>query len=306
MPSTLEAEDIHTDILCEILLNKKQALMHIEFQKKRDGKMGKRLWDYNVRATLKYDWPVWSYVIYLTPDSAVEAFYSRTFPDGRTIHNFHFSVIKLWEIPTQELLKAGLSELAPLLVLTREGQHREVVETAIELLDPPEGERKDELLVLAYGLASLILTNEADQEWLAWRFGMLYEILKDTRAFRDLAKMGLDEGLRQGIQQGLQQAQVQALENERADVLKIIEARFVDPVLVEQARVQVAGIGDLEMLRDVLVKVALLQKPEEVVPLLKQFAPAESRPVLEQHSQTRSASVRKRATSTRKPRKKAE
>lgn len=75
---------------------------------------------------------------------------------------------------------------------------------------------------------------------------------------------------------------------------------------VEQARVQMAGISDLEMLRDMLVKIALLQKPEEVVPLLGQLAPARSEQALERQASARSAPVRKRAAGTRRPRKKAE
>jgi hypothetical protein len=160
----LEDETIYSDVLCEIKVNGQKGLLHIEFQKKRDSNMAKRLWEYNVRPTLKYKCPVWSYVIYLTKDSVVAPFYRQTFPDGREIHHFNFTAIKLWEIPTQELLEMGLSDLAPLLVLTREGCKREVIEKAIELLDPPEGERKSELLTLTYGLASLILNDEVDQD----------------------------------------------------------------------------------------------------------------------------------------------
>ena len=271
----LEDETIYSDILCEVKVNGQKGLLHVEFQKKRDSNMAQRLWKYNVRATLKYKCPVWSYVIYLTKDSAVEPFYSQTFLDGREIHHFNFSVIKLWEIPTQELLEIGLSDLAPLLVLTREGRNREVVEKAIELLDPPEGERKSELLTLTYGLASLIFNHEADQDWLVWRFGMLYEILKDTRAFRELAKEGLAEGLKEGLAEGLKEGLKEGLEEGqikgfRLAVLDIIEMRFADRELVEAARSQVETLKDEQTLRHLVGKVAMLQQPEELAPLLAQ------------------------------------
>ena len=112
--TTLEAEDIYTDILCEVLSNGEKALLHVEFQKKRDSHMAERLWAYNVRATLKYKCTVWSCVIYLTKDSTIDAYYCKTWPGGgRLIYRFDFSVVKMWEILKQELLAERLSDLAP-------------------------------------------------------------------------------------------------------------------------------------------------------------------------------------------------
>ena len=289
----LEDETIYSDILCEVQIKGRKALLHVEFQKKRDSNMAERLWQYNVRATLKYKCPVWSYVIYLTKDSVVKPFYSQTFLDGPEIHHFNFSVIKLWEIPTQELLEAGLSDLAPLLTLTREGQRREVVERAIEILDPQEGERKSELLTLTYGLASLIFNTEADQDWLVWRFSMLYEILKDTRAFRELAKEGLEEGLKEGRREGLKEGLEEGIKKGliggiRLSVLDMIEARFADQALVESARSQVNMLDDEQTLRHLVGQVVLLQKPEELAPLLAQcITDASTSPLSEELSHAR-------------------
>lgn len=278
--TTLEAEDIYTDILCEVLLHGQMALLHVEFQKKRDSSMAERLWSYNVRATLKYKCPVWSCVIYLTKDSTVSTPYCKIWPDdNRTIHQFHFSIVKLWELSTQGLLEEGLPDLAPLLVLTREGKSREVIETAITLLDPPEKLPKRELLALTYGLASLVFSEEADQEWLAWRFSMLYDILKDTRAFHDMEKRAREEATKaaqQAIQEKAQAAQEKAqqasLRDIRLVILEVVEGRFADALLVEQARASLERLDDLETLRQLVVKVALAQKAEEVSALLEQIA----------------------------------
>ncbi|HEU5379969.1 MAG TPA: Rpn family recombination-promoting nuclease/putative transposase [Ktedonobacteraceae bacterium] len=47
----LDEEELYSDILCEIKLYGEKAMLHIEFQKKRDSHMAERLWKYNVRAT---------------------------------------------------------------------------------------------------------------------------------------------------------------------------------------------------------------------------------------------------------------
>jgi predicted transposase YdaD len=272
----LAGKEIFCDILCEIRINGRKALLHIEFQKKRDGKMAERLWKYNMDATIKYKCPVWSCVIYLAKDSTVAEVFSKNFPDGRAIHRFNFSVIKMWDVPTEELLCTGRSGLAPLLVLTQNGQRPEVIEQAITLLDPSDGNRKSELLTLTYGLASLILVDQADQDWLKRRFNMLYEILKDTPAFRDIAEYGRSEGLKKGRQEGLQQGLQEGLqqggaENLHLAIVSVVEARFSDPILVEQVRARVANINDLVILRDLVGKVALLATPEGVGPLLTEY-----------------------------------
>ena len=211
--SELDGEPLYTDMLYDVLLEGKQALLHIEFQRRRDSKMAQRLWEYNVRATLQYKCPVWSCVIYLKKDSTVaKPVLTQGLPNGRAIHRFDFEVIRLWEIPTKELEQKGLEGLLPLLPLTREGARREVVEEAIVGLAPAGEEPKAELLALTYGLASLAFQNEADQEWLNRRFAMLYDILLETRAYRELTKEsrkeGIEEGLKKGRKEGIEKKEL--------------------------------------------------------------------------------------------------
>lgn len=275
----LGGKEIFCDILCEVRIKGKKAYLHIEFQKKRDPTMAERLWKYNMDATIKYRCPVWSCVIYLTKDSTIAEIFGKDFPDGRIIHRFHFSVIKMWDIPTEELLHTGRSGLAPLLVLTREGQRPEVIEQAIALLDPLDGERKGELLMLTYGLASLILVEKTAQDWLERTFGMLYDILKDTPAFQKIANEGRLAGLQEGHQAGLQEGrQAGVQEGLRLTIVDMVEARFGDETLVEQARAHVAKITDVDTLRCLVVKIAQFTTPTEVELLLAHY----EQPVAEQ------------------------
>ena len=84
--------------------------------------MAERLWEYNVKTSVKYKSSVLSVVIYLRDDGKVaKAPFTRKLSSGRRIHNFDFDVVKLWEIPTEYFQKEGLIGLLPLLPLTREG-----------------------------------------------------------------------------------------------------------------------------------------------------------------------------------------
>ncbi|MBA2284669.1 MAG: hypothetical protein H0W02_04240 [Ktedonobacteraceae bacterium] len=47
------------------------AVLHIEFQRYRDGDMARRMWEYNVLATCNLKLPVISIVIYLIRDGQI-------------------------------------------------------------------------------------------------------------------------------------------------------------------------------------------------------------------------------------------
>lgn len=259
--SELDGEPLYTDMLYDVLQEGKPSLLHIEFQRRRDAKMAERLWEYNVRATIQYKCPVWSCVIYLKKDSTVaRSSLTKEMPDGRAVHRFDFDVIRLWEIPTRELKQKKLDGLLPLLPLTRDGAQRKVVEEVIAGLAPAGQEPKAELLVLTYGLASLALENEADQEWLDRRFSMLYDILRETRAFRELTKDSRQEGIEEGRKEGIEEGKVEAL---REALLTMVQARFSNPKIARLAKGQASTIDDPAVLQDLIVKVGLARTLEE-------------------------------------------
>lgn len=268
----LDGEPIHADYLYEITLQGKSCLLHIEFQRSRDSKMAERLWEYNVRASLQYGYPVWSCVIYLKKENTrAEPFLIRELPNGKVIHRFVFDIIRLWEIPTQELMEKRLIGLVPLLVLTKDGARREVIEEAITILNPPGEEPKAELLALTYGFASLVFKSGEDQEWLKWRFSMLDDILSETEAFQEIArkghekglKEGLKEGLREGLKEGIKEGKLQA---RRQTLCDIVQERF--PELTLLAASQTEATNDTDLLRRLTVKISITQSVKDAEQLL--------------------------------------
>ena len=259
----LENETLYADLLLNIRLNWQPILLHIEFQRNRDSKMAERLWQYNLKANLKYKCPIWTVVIYLKDDGTVaETPLIRELPNGQAVHRFDFGVIKLWEIPAKELKQKGLVGLLPLLPLTQGGARREIIEETIVELAPPGEEPKAELLTLTYGLASLALENQADQEWLIRRFTKMYDMLRETRAYREMTKEsreeGLQEGLEKGLQEGLEKGKLEAL---RQTLLHVVQSRF--PKIARLAKGQAAIIDDPEVLDALIVKMSIAQTREE-------------------------------------------
>lgn len=82
---------IDIDILCEVMLNGQRVAFHLEFQRYRDLDMAKRVLEYNVFASCKFDCTVISFVIYLKKDgNIIESPLILTLPDDREILRIQF------------------------------------------------------------------------------------------------------------------------------------------------------------------------------------------------------------------------
>src|SRR5437588_8874914 len=197
-PPNLNNREIEADVLYQITLFDLLCLVHIEFQSYSDETMAKRMWEYNALATFSYNCPTYSFVIYLKKCEVTEPYFKWKFPNGKVVHDFQFTVIKLWEIPPEILKQTGLVGIFPLMVLAQNGKRPEVVEEVITSIESYGGKSSSELLSLTYILASLVFKKEADRNWLKRRFGMLQDILRDTWAYKEIMQEGLEKGLEKG------------------------------------------------------------------------------------------------------------
>lgn len=128
----LQKDPVRADLMYTVERKGRQIAFHVEFQKKHDDNMDRRVWEYNVLTCVRTGLPVYSVVIYLVPDdSVVEPPYTVELAPGEIVHHFVFGNIKLWEIPHEVLLNLHLPGLLPLLPLTQGGDQREVAEQMI-------------------------------------------------------------------------------------------------------------------------------------------------------------------------------
>lgn len=109
---------------------------------------------------------------------------------------------------------------------------------------------------------------------------MLYDILRETRAFQEMAKEGrregveqgkregMEQGKREGMQQGLQQGMQQGIKNLRQVAENLVATRFSNPTLTTRARKYLATLDDAQTLQELIVNLAIAQTPEDVRQLL--------------------------------------
>jgi hypothetical protein len=98
----------------------KDAIIHAEYQRRRDENMGRRMWEYNAATSFLTGLPVFSYAIYLwKQNNIIEPPYIIE-EDGEVIHRFYYKNILLWKEKPETLLQSGLTGMLPLLPLMKD------------------------------------------------------------------------------------------------------------------------------------------------------------------------------------------
>src|SRR5436305_8692921 len=267
-----ESVSIYADESHEAMVDDELVLYHLEIQSGPDSDMAQRLLEYNVLAYRRYKCPVSSYVIYLRKGGErPQPPLVRMLPDGREILRFAYTDIELPCYTPGEIFATGLRGLFPLIPFSTDGARREVIEDIIARLLPAHDTMNKELLTLTRLFASLAFgeEDEANQQWLIRRFAVFQDVLRSSPAFRQIfaegqeegREVGLQKGLEEGCKKGREEARQELAESLRADLLNVVQQRF--PKLRAFARREAGLIESPEILKDLLLKVALAQTVEE-------------------------------------------
>lgn len=115
-------------------------IQHLDFQSGPDASVPRRTHGYNALLEERHELPVESVVVLLRPQanlSAINGVYERSLPGaaGPYLH-FRYRVIRVWELPVETVLKAGISvlPLAPISAV-RENELPAVIERMKQRLD---------------------------------------------------------------------------------------------------------------------------------------------------------------------------
>jgi len=177
--------------------------------------------------------------------------YVEATDQGEPARLFYYLTIKLWEVPTQELLQSGLVGLFPLLPLAKDGKQDHVVE---KMIDGIATAGQWHLLPLSKVIAGLVFTDDVEYQQMLRRFTMFDDILEESRVYQDI--------LRKGVVKGVEQGTKQELARDRQTVLAIIRGRFPD--LLNVTKQYIDGVQDPEQLQNLVIKISLAQDSHEV------------------------------------------
>ena len=178
-PTELLLEPIRTDSL--IFLESNDLILHIEFQTDPKDDIPFRMLDYRTRLYRMYPHKqVYQVVIYLRKTNS-DLTKINQFEIPGTIHRYN--VIRLWELPTEQLLQSP--GLLPFAVLTNTDNQENVLSNVAQQIDKISDYRKRSNIAASTGiLAGLVLNKTIIQTLLN------EEIMKESVIYQDILAEG--------------------------------------------------------------------------------------------------------------------
>jgi predicted transposase/invertase (TIGR01784 family) len=186
-PSELSLEPIRADTL--IFLESEELILHIEFQTEPKEDIPYRMLDYATRLYRRYpDKPIHQVVIYLRKSDSPKV-RQNDYKQGKTSHQFE--VIRLWEQPSEPLLKAP--GLFPFAILAQaEKQENSLRQIAQEIEQISDSREQSNLAASTAILAGLVLEKDIIQRLLR------KDIMKESVIYQEIWSEGLQEGRQEG------------------------------------------------------------------------------------------------------------
>jgi hypothetical protein len=102
--------------------------------------------------------------------------------------------------------------------------------------------------------ASLVLTSEADHEWLERSFAMYKDIIEESWLYQ------------KNLQKGVEKERQETLQRVRQILLTIVQGRF--PEMTDLMRTRAETIEDPDVLQDLIVKISLAHDIQEALQVL--------------------------------------
>ncbi|MBC8141125.1 MAG: hypothetical protein H7Y38_06760 [Armatimonadetes bacterium] len=188
--------------------------LHVELESGHTGsELPRRLHEYSVLAQMRHKLLFRSVAVLLTKGAnspQITGLYEQRLPDGTLVDTFHYDVVRVYNIPTEELLSAGLSvvPLAPLgaFKVKPEAELPYIIERMAARFKS-EATDEDELRKL-WGASWLLVSTRHSPE-LAERLvrGAMKSMLtmEDLPLYSYLTKKGQAKGLAEGQAKGVRQ-----------------------------------------------------------------------------------------------------
>ena len=238
-PTELSLEPIRADSL--IFLQSEDIILHIEFQTSVSEDIPFRMADYFIRIYRSFpEKQIYQVVIYLKKTNS-ELAQIDSFRLPQMEHRYN--VIRLWEIPTTELL--GSTGLLPLAVLSQTQDPSKVLTEVAKKIESIEDERERNNLATSTAIiAGLVLDKMTIKRLLR------NEIMKESVIYQEIEAIGEAKGLKQGLEQGLEQGKQQEAVNL---ILKLLQRRVGELPQEIITQIHNLSLEELENLAEVLL-----------------------------------------------------
>jgi len=223
-------------------------LLHVEFQAQHDESLPRRIYAYNAALTAKHDVPVASVAVLISPAANARNLTGelRLAPPLGRAWAFPYTVVRLWQLPTEPFL-TGAPQLLPLALLT-DVDAGEVMRTAERV--------HDRLLALNDpALTDTLMTT------LTLLLPARYDDMTAQQIIDGLGIRGLEQnpGIKAWIDRGRVEGREEAV---RAMILRQGTARFGKPT--KRVAAKLAAVTDPVALEDLGVRLLTVPSWKEL------------------------------------------
>lgn len=242
--SDLATVSTEADRLIEAL-GEPSYVAHLEFQTGHDGAaVPERLLRYNSIALMKTGKPVLSFVLLLRPDADSPRLTGQLTvarPDGSAYLSFEYGVVRLWQVPVESILRAGLATLPLALLADFAATTPEHVVAQMEARLEAEApvEAREELWATTYLLSGVRFAPEQSVALLRKAVAQM----KESSTYQQILLEGLQVGRQEGEAIGI-------LRGERDAFLRIAIRRFGPPDSTILGIVEKASLSRLQAWMD--------------------------------------------------------
>lgn len=205
-PEIAMEPELEMDSLFRVTYQGQPCLVNVEIQSSLDDEMPRRLFKYGARASIVYDLPVISLVVWLFKRGTVP-----TSPYSMRVQNWlaatwHFHSVELYTWPPSAIMDAGMPELLPLLPFTQ-GASADLAEQAMQRL---QAEAPEQQATILGALLAVFMTHfySEDIAQSAYRryFNMSAELIKEFPILQRWINEAQAEGEARGELKGLRKA----------------------------------------------------------------------------------------------------
>src|SRR5258707_1251996 len=153
--------------------------------------------------------------------------------------------------------------LLPLLPLTQQGRHTDVLVEALACIKNASipREQKATLLTVTLQLATLSFRTPAEKRFIREQFKMYQDFIKDTDLYQFILEEGVEKGISQGIEKGISQGIEKGVEAFHQLILDDVRERF--PELTALAVERLDAVHDLEVLKKLVRAVMTTSSVEQ-------------------------------------------
>ncbi len=205
------------------LANGEEVILHIEFQGRSTARpMSLRMLEYITLLILEYpNKRIHSVVIYVGEGVGQKDTGVHQVPraDSRAVMQWHYDVLRLWEMDATDLLALGKPELLPLIGQTRIEKPEQVIPQLVQQLQQvQDAERRRNLII-----SLLALTDRKGIMEMVKQMIQEEGLLLDTPFLLEIRQEGREEGREEGIEEGREEGILSTL---RTATLETLTTRF--------------------------------------------------------------------------------